>query len=357
MTLRFRLSSFAAGAACLFLLSGCSEMELASHWAKNMAWPGAQESKGTYKIGKPYKVGDVWYYPEENFSLMETGIASWYGPGFHADRTANGETFDQSELTAAHRTMQLPALARVTNLENGRSVVVRVNDRGPFLHGRIMDVSMRAAELLGFADKGTARVRMEVLEKESRILADAAKRGEDTTRMTLAELRGKELMAAPVVEQPAVARTPVKTVSAASDADAVPESLQTPTITVESLNSSGTFSQEPLVAPAPVSSSPKLAEGKMKGGRFMPAPVVATAPVRPTAIFVQAGSFAIYSNAERLTKRLVSIAPALIEPVTIKNQKLYRVKLGPFTSVEKADVALAKVINAGMGTAKVVKAQ
>src|SRR3954470_2318156 len=100
------------------LLAGCSETQLATHWAKQVTWPGQAESQGAYKIGAPYRIGSVWYYPHEDFHFVETGIASWYGPGFHADHTANGEVFDQNQLTAAHRTLQLPCLARVTNLEN-----------------------------------------------------------------------------------------------------------------------------------------------------------------------------------------------------------------------------------------------
>jgi rare lipoprotein A len=354
------------------LLSGCAETQLVSHWAKQITWPGQQESKGTYKIGNPYKVGSVWYYPEENFALRETGIASWYGPGFHAATTANGEVFDQNELTAAHRTLQMPSLVRVTNLENGRSVVVRVNDRGPFKHGRIMDVSRRAAELLGFANKGTARVRLDVLEKESRMLADAARRGEDTTRLTLADLQqgrtgGEDR---PVVVAEAVdsgarrVAPPVKVASIATDTDTLPESLRTPTITVEELSApdkpaaraAAPVAYSPYPAPAAVSSRPiPLAEGHMKAGRFMPAPVVEKVPVHPTGIFVQAGSFAVYNNAEQLTKRLVNIAPTIIDPVNVNGRKLYRVRLGPIASVAAADSVLEKVIRLGNVTPKIIK--
>ncbi|MBI3440358.1 MAG: septal ring lytic transglycosylase RlpA family protein [Proteobacteria bacterium] len=345
-----RLLQFVILLVVISVVSGCAETELLSHWAKQVSWPGQQESKGVYKVGEPYKVGSVWYYPEENFHLVETGIASWYGPGFHEGHTSNGEVFDQSELTAAHRTLQLPSLVRVTNLENGRSVVVRVNDRGPFLHGRIMDVSQRAAELLGFINKGTARVRIEVLEKESRILAEAAKRGEDTTRMTVADLNKRPVPAA--ASGVDSVRSPPPPAS-----DTVPESLRTPTITVEALKSSTAspavipMTQEPASPPPPQ----KMAAGHMQSGHFMPDPIVSTVPVSPTGIFVQAGSFAVYSNAERLAKKLVSIAPTIIEPVTVNTRKMYRVKLGPIASVEAADEVLEKVIHAGMGTAKVVK--
>src|SRR6202012_2201773 len=117
-------------------------------------------SAGVYKIGPPYQVDNIWYYPREQPDYDETGIASWYGPTFYGHRTANGEVYGAGDLTAAHRTLPLPVNVRVTNLDNGKSLVVRVNDRGPFAKGRIIDLSERAAELLGYKAKGTARVRV-----------------------------------------------------------------------------------------------------------------------------------------------------------------------------------------------------
>ena len=187
------------------VMTGCAETKFVSHFAKQATWPGQVENKGTYKVGKSYKVGSVQYYPREEFNMSETGIASWYGPDFHGKNTANGEIYDQNEMTAAHRTLQMPSLVRVTNLENGRSVVVRINDRGPFKHGRVIDVSKRAADLLGFVSKGTARVRVEVLEKESRQIAEAAKRGMDTSRLTLTDLQKIDMNTpAPILASAAV---------------------------------------------------------------------------------------------------------------------------------------------------------
>lgn len=369
MITQIRSFNFMALMATTLLLTGCAETQLVSHWAKQISWPGQAESKGTYKVGNPYKVGGVWYYPEENFHLVETGIASWYGPGFHAVRTANGEVFDQNELTAAHRTLQLPSFVRVTNLENGNSVVVRVNDRGPFLHGRVMDVSKRAAELLGFAGKGTARVRLEVLERESRILADAARSGQDTTRMTLADVQQsvtgtRVASAAPVRAAAPVSPAPVRMASTGGDDDAMPESLRTPTITVEELSAPGARSANMAPAPAqpyqssqPVSYAPPsggMTPVHMNRGKSMPDPVVSTEPVRPTAIFVQAGSFSVYENAERLTAQLTKLAPTMIDPVMVNGKKFWRVKMGPINSVEKADAILEKAIRLSSG-AKVVK--
>jgi rare lipoprotein A len=116
---------------------------------------------GTYRVGKPYTVGGRVYVPEEDVNYREEGIASWYGDDFHGRLTANGEVFDMDSLTAAHTTLPMPCYARVTNLSNGKSLIVRVNDRGPYHGNRLIDVSNKAAELLEFKGNGTARVRVE----------------------------------------------------------------------------------------------------------------------------------------------------------------------------------------------------
>ena len=109
-----------------------------------------------------YKVAGKRYYPNKKVeSFNQTGRASWYGPGFHGRKTSNGERFDMNTMTAAYRTLPIPSYARVTNLSNGKSVVVRINDRGPFHDNRVLDVSKAAAQKLGFIDKGTANVRVE----------------------------------------------------------------------------------------------------------------------------------------------------------------------------------------------------
>jgi rare lipoprotein A len=116
---------------------------------------------GTYRVGKPYTVAGRVYVPEEDVNYREEGLASWYGDDFHGRLTANGEVFDMASLTAAHPTLPMPSYARVTNLSNGKSLIVRVNDRGPYHGNRLMDVSSRAAELLEFRGNGVARVRVE----------------------------------------------------------------------------------------------------------------------------------------------------------------------------------------------------
>ena len=128
-----------------------------------------------YKVGKPYRIKGIKYFPKEDFAYCRKGIASWYGPGFHGKKTAMGTRYDQHALTAAHKTLQLPCMAKVTNLQNGKSVIVEINDRGPYCRGREIDLSKKAADILGFTHKGTAPVEVKVLPKESKILAGKIK--------------------------------------------------------------------------------------------------------------------------------------------------------------------------------------
>ncbi len=148
-------------------LAACAETELALHAVKRMNGAGGDHAGANlpdgYKVGEPYRVNGVWYYPAVDPYYEKVGIASWYGGAFHGRSTANGERFNMNAVTAAHPTLPLPSLARVTNLHNGRAIVVRINDRGPFARGRIIDLSKRAAEMLGFRRAGTAKVRVQYL--------------------------------------------------------------------------------------------------------------------------------------------------------------------------------------------------
>ncbi|MBI3700443.1 MAG: septal ring lytic transglycosylase RlpA family protein [Afipia sp.] len=144
---------------------------------------------GTYRVGKPYVVGGKTYTPEEDPSYVAEGLASWYGDDFHGRLTANGEVFDMTSLTAAHPTMPLPSYARVTNLSNHKSLIVRVNDRGPYHGNRLIDVSNNAATLLGFRSNGVARVRVEYVGR-------APLEGSDD-RVLMATLRSGEPAPAP----------------------------------------------------------------------------------------------------------------------------------------------------------------
>ena len=126
---------------------------------------GVRKGGGRYQIGKPYTIRGKKYYPKLDPNLKQKGLASWYGPNFHGRLTANGEVYDQYALSAAHPTMPLPSYAKVTNLENGSSITVRVNDRGPFSKKRVIDLSARAAQLLGYTKQGVAKVKVEYAGK------------------------------------------------------------------------------------------------------------------------------------------------------------------------------------------------
>lgn len=159
-------------ALSLLVLTSCTSGRpgLGNKYSQSSAISG---KGGLYKIGNPYEIMGQKYYPKEDYDYVETGIASWYGQDFHAKYTANGEVYDMNTLTAAHRTLPLPSIVRVTNLENGRSLVLRVNDRGPFAKSRIIDISKRGSQLLGFQAQGTAKVKVEILEEESKALKAA----------------------------------------------------------------------------------------------------------------------------------------------------------------------------------------
>jgi rare lipoprotein A len=163
-------SAFAAGvrlsviAASGLVLANCSQTtKQSSKYSPRVVEPGQPVPKGggTYRVGDPYVIGGRTYVPQENSRYRAEGSASWYGADFHGRLTANGEVYDMRSISAAHPTLPLPCYVRVTNLENRRSLVVRVNDRGPYHGNRVIDLSARAAKLLGFYDRGTANVRVE----------------------------------------------------------------------------------------------------------------------------------------------------------------------------------------------------
>ena len=161
-------------AAC-FLLANCSSSGLISQVDPKYGVSSSPrvvefgeavpKGGGTYRVGKPYTVAGRVYVPEEDVNYREEGLASWYGEDFHGRLTANGEVFDMGSLSAAHPTLPMPCYVRVTNLGNGKSLIVRVNDRGPYHGNRVMDVSSRAAELLEFKSSGVARVRVEYVAR------------------------------------------------------------------------------------------------------------------------------------------------------------------------------------------------
>lgn len=158
--------------------------------------PRLPRGGGYLKVGSPYVVKGRRYYPTRNPKPVQTGRASWYGAAFHGRKTANGEVYDMNHLTAAHKTMPLPSYARVTNVANNRSVIVRVNDRGPFSNNRIIDLSKRAADLLDYTHAGTAKVRVEYV-------GPAPLHGQDDEYL-IASFRGAPTNRLPGVQVPTI---------------------------------------------------------------------------------------------------------------------------------------------------------
>jgi len=207
--------SAAAVAACLVLANCASSGKFASRVDPKYGVSSSPrvvafgeavpKGGGTYRVGKPYTVGGRIYVPEEDSTYREEGMASWYGDDFHGRLTANGEVFDMASLTAAHPTLPMPCYARVTNLGNGKSLIVRVNDRGPYHGNRLIDVSNKAAELLEFKGNGVARVRVEYV-------ARAPLEGSDD-RQLIATLRTGEPAPSPSLVRVASARSFVPEIS------------------------------------------------------------------------------------------------------------------------------------------------
>ena len=333
--------------ATALVLSGCSSIQLGSHVAKTVGEKTGVTSspKGYYKVGDPYQINGVWYYPKVDYDYDETGIASWYGEAFHAKLTANGEIYDMNDLTAAHRTLPLPSLVRVTNLDNGRSMVVRINDRGPYAAGRIIDLSRRSAQLLGMDKAGTAKVRVQILPTESRAIADAMSRGQPEPAMVVAS--------ADNIATDAVQVRP-DTPNASPRASVSVQPLPLPNVVAVP-------APPPPQAAAPaggVTAEVAKAQAERQVAALQPVqPVVTTVPVVPTEIYIQAGAFSNVNNAVRVSAALASVGRATVAPKQIRNQVLYRVRFGPFSSVEEADRTLASIIQSGYPDARIVADQ
>jgi peptidoglycan lytic transglycosylase len=270
---------------------------------------------GIYKIGKPYQIDNVWYYPHEQPDYDETGIASWYGPTFYGKYTADGEIYDGDKLTAAHRTLPMPVNVRVTDLENGKSIVVRVNDRGPYSRGRIIDLSRRAAELLGMVQAGTARVRVTYLGR-----ADLGN-GAPPPPETPPEI-ASALPAAPTAK---VESSSLATVPGAATARPVKE--------------------QSMPVPVDVPLTPIAAD--QPGDQ-----VIQMAVPAKTRLYVQVGAFSKLENARMLLARLGG--DLRISTLQRNGQTLYRVRTGPLNSVEDADAELNRITGAGSSDAQIV---
>jgi rare lipoprotein A len=235
---------------------------------------------GTYRVGKPYMVGGKMYVPEEDVNYRAEGLASWYGDDFHGRLTANGEVFDMASLTAAHPTLPIPSYARVTNLTNGKSLIVRVNDRGPYHGNRLIDVSNKAAELLDFKSVGIAKVRVEYV-------ARAPLEGSDD-RQLVATLRTGEPAPSPSLVRVASARSFVPDMQGGRPVtrdvplpEGRPYSLGNTSADMASINATSELSASGRIRPGGIAPVNARAVSYDNDGRYVPrstGPVAAYAP-------------------------------------------------------------------------------
>jgi len=262
-----------------------------------------------YVLGAPYQAGGIWYYPRESYDMQETGIAMVY-PSGHADLTADGEAFDQTALAASHQTLQLPAVARLTDLENGRQVLVRINDRGPVLPHRLVQVTRRVATLLGFPADGVVRVRLQVLPGESHAAVDA-------------------VPGAPKLELAAAPRGEV------TQSDLPPFGRTAPvgTRTVP----------PPSQSPTEMVATPELR---------LPETVTQAVP-DPGNLYVRLGTFQNFEFANLQRARVAGLGARVVSTREGRVQT-HRVVIGPLANVQQADVVLDQVLGAGVTDARIV---
>jgi len=241
------------------------------------------------RVGPPYEANGRWYVPTPEPGYQQTGTASWYGSQFQGQRTASGEAFDQEALTAAHPTLPIPSLVQVTNLENGREVIVRVNDRGPFSGDRLIDLSRGAANVLGFEQAGHARVNV-------RYLGPAPRRVN-------------------------------------ADGSSAPESVHAPASTASP--------QQTEEGPHSLLSQQPVENAELDGAPVADRPV--STPARAQSVgtfFVQVGAYSDPVNAQRVRDAVSSAGPVVVDTrTTASGSELFRVRVGPWTTREEAAAA------------------
>src|SRR5947207_6032395 len=325
-----------------FILAGCSSSGPQSSEHHSAGYHRGQPS---YKVGSPYQVNGKWYTPQVDYGYDETGLASWYGAAFDGQATANGEVFNLNELSAAHKTLPLPSVVEVTNLQNGRSLRLRVNDRGPYVERRILDVSRRAAQLLGFEMAGTTPVRVRILKDESIQVAEAAKRGQSSSVQLAA--------AAPAPSPRPVPPPPPLMTSPPPQFAAAPPPMREPP---PQLAMAAAPPPQELAAPRPHSPSlisPEHAETLPPPTAAHPRAMV-MAGLASGRVFIHAGAFALPENAQRVRARIATLGNVQVVPAEVNGTALYRVRLGPVTNEAEADRLLNKVVGSGYPTARIV---
>lgn len=299
---------------------------------------------GVRKVGAPYQVGGIWYVPREQPDYDVRGIASWYGDAFHLKTTANGEIFDMNAITAAHTTLPLPSLVEVTNLENGRKLVVRVNDRGPFVDNRIIDLSREAAVQLGFQRQGLAKVRV-------RYVGPAPLTGpRDGVRVARNDrVPPPPIPAAPAYPDPLLSSPPARSAPSLVLASDPIAAQDLPPVT------GAAISDAPIGAAAPAPAPAYAVAPATPAAPTPTAPSALAAAASAPGLRIQAGAFSSPINAQRAVAQLQPAGLATIETVDRNGLTLYRVVL-PAPADEAAAYALRdRVAEYGFAEARVVR--
>ncbi len=285
------------------LLSACTEARLAVYGAKQIMGPESGGDETPYKVGSPYQMAGVWYYPKEDPDYDQVGTASWYGPKFHGSLTANGETYDMDGMTAAHPTLPMPSWVRVTNLENGRSTILRINDRGPFKKNRLIDLSRAAARELNIMRKGTAHVRVTMIRT-------GGPNGQIVRPQWMESAAGHAQMPDP--QQALIEDRP----------------RAAPTVNVAIMPVEPTMTSHPDV----------------------------TGQAAATDYYIQIGAFTSFDSAQTLRTRMTQMfGAAAVNTAMQLGRTLHKVWVGPYKSPTEAGTALASLRDTGYAGAHIVQ--
>ena len=290
----------------LLFFTSCSETSFLINSAKIIG-DSRYGDRPKYKVGKPYKINGQWFYPAVNYGYDEIGIASWYGPKFHGKKTANGEVFNQNAISAAHKTLPIPSIVTVTNLENNKKLEIRINDRGPFVRGRIIDLSKKAAEILGVLKSGTAKVRVRINEEKSRKIA--------------MDYENYEVFVSDAGQSEKVLKKEIKKTVVDNDKQ-----------NKKQFRKKNDQKKEKTLKNKVVKSNKKLNYEK---------------------ILIQVGAFTDIRNAKKLLEKLQNFK-AFIKREFVNEKYFYRVRIGPISSQPVAQNILEKLKNNGLKNSKLI---
>ena len=329
---------------CLLSLTACTDNGLLF---RSFGDYDTEESGAVYKVEEPYQIKDIWYTPKEDYTYKERGIAGWYQDEEGA-LTANGEKYDEAILTAMHKTLPLPSMVRITNLENGNVAIVRVNDRGPYVNNRLIDVSQQTAEALEFNMIGTTMVQVEILPEESKKLkTEIIRKNGGTIRDNTDKV-------------PVISNLPHQD-------NEKKEELYKPDEGAQIIYSGAGI--KPMITPVAVSDIVSVTQPlKPSNGKNVENITESTEKTVSqktveknnlmtsiSGYYIQAGAFSNIENAERLTQTLNKIEPTQIFDMERKDGTvLHRVRMGPFETKQNAQTVLEKINASGFTDTKIV---